>query len=274
MCVPVSIGFGKTALVPARIEYSARQMCVHQRKHTATTCGISVAGTWFPSEESATDPGPWMDHRARDCPLESDGSGENAVSRETVEALHTGLWKNPPGPSAYVHTLQWQHQGYHEEPHKPTQLALRRWPNVGIGRHRRDRQPTLRQRWYSVACVATVVGILSERDGWRIVVCRCFVSGHRWLESSVSRINVVVQPDYRYINYIFKHQDQKNYYTSNLNKMYHFAASILFYDIAQLRFPPKAIWVQQVVSTVFPSAWLRKIRQCFFAFRQLYRRFF
>ena len=119
MCVPVSIGFGKTALVPARIEYSARQMCVHQRKHTATTCGISVAGTWFPSEESATDPGPWMDHRARDCPLESDGSGENAVSRETVEALHTGLWKNPRGPSAYVHTLQWQHQGYHEEPHKP-----------------------------------------------------------------------------------------------------------------------------------------------------------
>ena len=47
--------------------------------------------------------------------------------------------------------------------------------------------------------------------------------------------------------------------------MYHFAASILFYDIAQLRFPPKAIWAQQVVSTVFPGAWLRKIRQCFFA---------
>ena len=45
----------------------------------------------------------------------------------------------------------------------------------------------------------------------------------------------------------------KCYYTSNLNKMYHFAASILLYDIAQLRFPPKAIWVQQVVSTVFPG---------------------
>ena len=96
-CVPVSIGFGKTALVPARIECRARQMCVHQRKHTATTCGISNAGTWSPSEESATDPGPWMDHRARDCPLESDRSGETAVSRETVEALHTGLGKNPGG---------------------------------------------------------------------------------------------------------------------------------------------------------------------------------
>ena len=37
-----------------------------------------------------------------------------------------------------------------------SQLALRRWPNVGIGRHRRDRQPTSRQHWYSVACIATV----------------------------------------------------------------------------------------------------------------------
>ena len=31
MCVPVSIGFSKTALVPARIEYSAWQMCVRER---------------------------------------------------------------------------------------------------------------------------------------------------------------------------------------------------------------------------------------------------
>ena len=38
----------------------------------------------------------------------------------------------------------------------PCQLALRHWPNVGIGRHRRDRQQTSRQRWYSVARVATV----------------------------------------------------------------------------------------------------------------------
>ena len=39
MCVPVSIGFGKTALVPARIEYSAWQMCVRERKHSTSTCG-------------------------------------------------------------------------------------------------------------------------------------------------------------------------------------------------------------------------------------------
>ena len=117
MRVPVSIGFGKTALIPARIECRARQMCVRQRKHTATTCRISVAGTWFPSKESATDPGPWMDHRARDCPLESCGSGENAVSCQTVETLHTG------GPSADAYTLESQHQRYHEEPHKPMDLG-------------------------------------------------------------------------------------------------------------------------------------------------------
>ena len=29
----------------------------------------------------ATDTSPWMDHGARDCPLESDGTGENAMSR-------------------------------------------------------------------------------------------------------------------------------------------------------------------------------------------------
>ena len=119
MCVPVSIGFGKTALVPARIEYSAWQMCVHERKHSTTTCGISTSGTWLPGEESAADAGPWMDHGTWDCPLESDRTGENAMSRLTVEALHTGLWKNLGGPSAHVHTLEPQHQGSHEEPHKP-----------------------------------------------------------------------------------------------------------------------------------------------------------
>ena len=80
MCVPVSIGFGETALIPAGIECRARQMCVRQRKHAATTCGISFAGTWFPSEESTTEPGPGVDHCTGDCPHEPDGSGENAVS--------------------------------------------------------------------------------------------------------------------------------------------------------------------------------------------------
>ena len=145
-----------------------------------------------------------------------------------------------------------------------SQLALRRWPNVGIGQHRRDRQPTSRQRWYSVACVAAVCrhSVGARRLAYRSLLMFCVWTSD--VENQVfSQINVVVQPDYRYINYIFRHHDQKKYNTSNLNKMYHFAASILFYVIAQLRFPPKATWVQQVISTVFPGTWLRTIRQCF-----------
>ena len=91
MCVPVSIGFGKTALVPARIEYSAWQMCVRERKHSTSTCGISTSGTWLPGEESATDAGPGMDHGSWDCSLESDGTGANVMSCVAAEALHTGL---------------------------------------------------------------------------------------------------------------------------------------------------------------------------------------
>ena len=107
MCVPVSIGFGKTTLVPARIEYSAWQMCVCERKHSSPTCGISTPGTWLPGEESASDTGPWMDHGTGHCPYESDGTGENAMSRETVEALHTGLWKNPGGGGRQHMFIHW-----------------------------------------------------------------------------------------------------------------------------------------------------------------------
>ena len=119
MFVPVSIGFGKTALVPARFEYSAWQMCVRERKHSTSTCGISTSGTWLPGEESATDAGPWMDHGTGDCSLESDGTGANVMSRSTTEALHPGLGKHPGGPAANVYSLEPQHQRYHEEPHKP-----------------------------------------------------------------------------------------------------------------------------------------------------------
>ena len=54
----LAFGFGETALVPARIEFSAWQMCVRERKHSTSTCGISTSGTWLPGEESATDAGP------------------------------------------------------------------------------------------------------------------------------------------------------------------------------------------------------------------------
>ena len=93
--------------------------CVRERKHSTSTCDISTSGTWLPGEESATDAGPWMDHGTWDRPLESDGTGANVMSRAAAEALHTGLGKNPGGPAANVHSLEPQHQRYHEEPHKP-----------------------------------------------------------------------------------------------------------------------------------------------------------
>ena len=146
--------------------------------------------------------------------------------------------------------------------HYPASIAplAQRWHWSASSRSAADVAPTLvfrRLRCYGMSafCRSATVGI-----SWFADVLCLDIGG--W-KSSVSRKN-----------YIFRHHDQKNYYASNVNKMYHFAASILFYDIAQLRFPPKAIWVQQVVSTVFPGVWLRKIRQCFFVFRQLSRRFF
>ena len=107
MFLPVSIGFGKTALVPARFEYSAWQMCVRERKHSTSTCGISTSGTWLPGEESATDAGPWMDHGTGDCSLESDGTEANVMSRSTTEALHPGLGKNPGGGGRQRMFIHW-----------------------------------------------------------------------------------------------------------------------------------------------------------------------
>ena len=59
-----------------------------------------------------------MDHRALDCPLESEGSGENAVLSDSWNSTY-GTLKESGGSSADVYTLESQHQRYHEEPHKP-----------------------------------------------------------------------------------------------------------------------------------------------------------
>ena len=161
------------------------------------------------------------------------------------------IYQDPASNATLAQRRHWSASSRSAADVAPT-LVFRRLRCYGMSAFRRSALLTVGISWFAdVLCL--------DIGGWK---------------SSVSQINVVVQPDYRYINYIFRHHDQKNYYASNVNKMYHFAASILFYDIAQLRFPPKAIWVQQVVSTVFPGAWLRKIRQCFFVFRQLSWRFF
>ena len=96
-CVPASIGFSETALISSRTELRAQKVCVLERKHPTTTCGISFAGTWFPCEESTTITGSGVDYCTRDCPSQPVQSGEDAVSSQTVKALHTGLGKSPGG---------------------------------------------------------------------------------------------------------------------------------------------------------------------------------
>ena len=88
-CVPASIGFSETVLISSRIERHSRQVCVLERKHPTTTCGISFAGTWFPCEESTTFTGSRVDLRSGDSPPEPLRSGEDAVSCQTVKALPT-----------------------------------------------------------------------------------------------------------------------------------------------------------------------------------------
>ena len=106
-CVPASIGFGETALISARIECRGRQVCVLERSHPATTCGISFAGTWFPCEESTTVTGSGMDLRS------------------VNGCLFIGI----------------QHQRYHEKSHQPMDRGdcqgslhtswSRVWPSYG-----------------------------------------------------------------------------------------------------------------------------------------------
>ena len=115
---PASIGFSETALISSCIEHRARQVGILERTHPMTTCGISFAGSSFPSEESATVTGSGVDYCTRDCPSQPVQSGEDAVSSRIVKALPTGLGKSPGGPSMDVCSLESQHQGYHEKSHK------------------------------------------------------------------------------------------------------------------------------------------------------------
>ena len=94
---PASIGFSETALISSRIEHRAWQVGILERMHPTTTCGISFAGTSFPSEESTTVTGSGVYYCTRDCPSQPVQSGEEAVSNQIVKALPTGLGKSPGG---------------------------------------------------------------------------------------------------------------------------------------------------------------------------------
>ena len=140
---------------------------------------------------------------------------------------HHGCWC-PGAKSSAITMMTWlwpQCQKYHIRQHvyiymylHPASIATlvqrRHWS--ASSRSAADVAPTLVFRrlccyGMSAFCRSATVGISLFAD----VLC-LDIGG--W-KSSVSRINVVVQPDYRYINYIFWHHDPKNYCTSNLNKM-------------------------------------------------------
>ena len=87
-----------------------------------------------------------------------------------------------------------------------SQLALWHWPNVGIGRHRRDRPRTSRQHWHFVDCVALVdsgrsafgVWLLSYLSlpmsavGWNDVFSHIdFVHGYHQTHRSSALLNLV-----------------------------------------------------------------------------------
>ena len=119
MCVPVSIGFGKTALVPACIEYSAWQMCVRQRKHATTTCVSLLPEPGLLAKNQLLTQAPeW---------ITVPGIAHGNPTEPEIMLCPVRLFKLyirdseriRGGASAYVHTLEMQHQGYHEEPHKP-----------------------------------------------------------------------------------------------------------------------------------------------------------
>ena len=117
-CNPASIGFSETVLISSRIERRAWQVGILERTHPMTTCGISFAGTSFPSKESTTVTGSGVDYCTRDCPSQPVQSGKDAVSSQIVKAQPTELGKSPGGPSTDVCSLESQNQGYHEKSHK------------------------------------------------------------------------------------------------------------------------------------------------------------
>ena len=130
----LALASGKTALVPAHIEYSAWQMCVRERlnanlwylyfRNLASWRRISFLRRPLSGSRYWGLP-TWIRRNRRKCyvPLDSWSSTY-------------GTQKESGGPSVHVHSLEPQHQGYHEEPHKPMD--------------RGDCQGSLQSSWSSV----------------------------------------------------------------------------------------------------------------------------
>ena len=94
---PVSIGFSETAFLHSRFECCSRQVCVFERKHPASTDGISVTGSRVSCQEPATITGSAMDLCTGYSPSQPIRNGKDALPCQAIEAISTGLGMNPGG---------------------------------------------------------------------------------------------------------------------------------------------------------------------------------
>ena len=96
---PVSIGFSETTFWHSRFECRSRQVCVFEGKHSASTDGISFAGTWVSCQEPATVTGSGVDLHTGYSPSQPVLSGKDPLPCQAIEAISTGLGTNPGGVS-------------------------------------------------------------------------------------------------------------------------------------------------------------------------------
>ena len=115
-CVPASIGFGETALISTRIECRGRQVCVLERSHPATTCGISFAGSLrrINFRHKLRNGSPY-----RGLPISSRLKRRGCCVLSDSWSSTYGTRKESGGPSTDVCSLESQHQRYHEKSHQP-----------------------------------------------------------------------------------------------------------------------------------------------------------
>ena len=100
---PVSIGFGETTFLPSCFECHSRQVCVFERKHPASTDGISVTRSRVSCHEPVTFAGSTMDLRAGYGTSLPIWSRTDALPCQAIEALSTGLGTNPGGQWLFIH---------------------------------------------------------------------------------------------------------------------------------------------------------------------------
>ena len=82
--VPVSFGFGEMKFISSCFECHSRQVCVFERKHPASTDGISVTRSRVSCQKPATVAGSAMDLRAGYCTSQPIWIGTDALPCQAI----------------------------------------------------------------------------------------------------------------------------------------------------------------------------------------------